>query len=282
MSHQNKIQIGPQSNAGFRPNRRQVLVGGATAAAIGTGSGSALTSSLAAAASPKKGGRLRLGVTDASTDETLDMTQAGTMLPGVAAGALYNNLVEVDHTNSPIPELAASWEVSQDAKQWVFKLQRGVEFHNGKSFTAEDVVFSMNRHRGPDTQSANKAYFARVADVKADGNHTVIFTLTEGNADFPYVLADWRSPVYAAGTTDFDTGVGTGGYVLESFEPGVRATLKRNPNYWKTLRAHVDEVEILPRNLQATDVGSGDSGDRDQGLRPLHHADARRHRTLRQ
>jgi peptide/nickel transport system substrate-binding protein len=176
------------------------------------------------------------------------MTLAGTMLPGVVAGALYNNLVEVDHSNSPIPELAASWDVSPDAKQWVFKLRQGVEFHNGKSFTAEDVVFSMNRHRGPDTKSANKAYFAGVTDVKADGDHTVIFTLAEGNADFPFVLADWRSPVYAAGTTDFDTGVGTGGYVLESFEPGVRATLKRNPNYWKADRAHVDEVEILGLN----------------------------------
>ncbi len=61
-------------------------------------------------------------------------------------------------------------------------------------------------------------------------------------------MADWRSPIFPAGTTDFNLGIGTGGYQLESFEPGVGIALKRNPNYWKQGRAHFDEVEVLGIN----------------------------------
>ena len=230
-------------------NRRQILSGGASAAALVSGMGALVAPSGSALAdTPQGGGHLRLGITDSSSDETLDMTLATTIVPGVAAGALYNNLVEVDANNEPIPELAESWEASDDARRWVFTLRQGVEFHNGKSLTAEDVVFSINRHRGEDSQSANKAMFAGVTDVTMDGDRTVAITLADGNADFPFVMADWRSPIYAAGTTDFDSGIGTGGYQLESFQPGVRIALKRNPNYWKEGRSHVDSVEVIGIN----------------------------------
>ena len=232
-----------------RPSRRRVLAGGAAAAALVSGAGAFLAGTRPAAAEePRPGGRLRLGVTDTSTDETLDLNVTTTLVPAVAAGALYNNLIEVDHTNSPIPELAESWEASEGAKRWVFRLRRDVEFHNGKSLRAEDVLFSLNRHRGEDTISPNKGMFSSVEDVKADGDHTVIVTLADGNADFLFVLSDWRTAIYPAGTSDFDAGVGTGGYRLAAFEPGVRIEMRRNPNYWKAGRAHVDEVEIVGLN----------------------------------
>lgn len=232
-----------------RPSRRRVLAGGAAAAALVSGAGALLAGTRPAAAEePRQGGRLRLGVTDTSTDETLDMNVATTIVPAVAAGALYNNLIEVDHTNSPIPELAESWEASEGAKRWVFRLRRDVEFHNGKSLRAEDVLFSLNRHRGEDTVSPNKGMFSSVETVKADGDHTVIVTLSEGNADFLFALSDWRTAIYPAGTSDFDAGVGSGGYRLDTFEPGVRIALRRNPSYWKAGRAHVDEVEIVGLN----------------------------------
>ncbi|MCY4607029.1 MAG: ABC transporter substrate-binding protein [bacterium] len=249
MSRNDNNQTGIRFFAPDAFNRRQVLAGSASAAALATGMGNLVaTPGTAKADTPKKGGRLRLGITDSSSDETLDMNLATTIVPGVSAGALYNNLVEVDANNEPIPELAEGWEASADAKRWVFALRRGVEFHTGKTMTAEDVVFSLNRHRGEDSQSANKAMFADVTDITADDDHTVAITLANGNADFPFILSDWRSPIYAAGTTDFDLGIGTGGYELVSFEPGIRISLKRNPNYWKEGRAHFDEVEVLGVN----------------------------------
>ncbi|NIU59581.1 MAG: peptide ABC transporter substrate-binding protein, partial [Phycisphaerae bacterium] len=61
--------------------------------------------------------------------------------------------VEVDYKGEAIPELAESWEASPDAAKWTFKLRKGVEFHNGKTMDAEDVVYSFNLHRG-ETKSA--------------------------------------------------------------------------------------------------------------------------------
>jgi peptide/nickel transport system substrate-binding protein len=73
----------------------------------------------------------------------------------------------------------------------------------------------------------------------------VIFTLESGNADFPFLMSDYHITIQPAGTTNFEDGIGTGGYILQSWEPGVRALVKRNPNYWKEERAHFDEVETI-------------------------------------
>lgn len=227
-------------------SRRQFL---SQTAAIGVAGG--LMSTLPGptlAATPKKGGRLRLGVTDSATTETFDTAVLVTIAPMVATLALKNCLVELDHTSNPLPELAESGEASDDATQWVFKLRKDVEFHNGKSLEAEDVLFSFNRHRGEATKSQVKALLTSVEDIKADGNHTVIFKLSGGSADFPYIVSDYRTSISPAGTEDFDAGIGTGGYILENFEPGIRINAKRNPNYWKNGRAHFDEFEVLGIN----------------------------------
>ena len=115
-------------------------------------------------------------------------------------------------------------------------MRRDVEFHNGKALEAEDVIFSINHHRGKDSKSAAKGIVDPINDIKSDGKHTVVFTLKEGNADFPFIMSDYHLTIVPAGTTgaDWEKGTGTGGYVLVSHEPGYNALTKRNPNYWKS------------------------------------------------
>ncbi len=200
------------------------------------------------AAKPKRGGRLRLGVAGGSTTDSLDpATITDAMAQNISFGQLRNCLVEIDADSNPIPELAESWEASADAARWVFKIRKGVEFHNGKTLDSEDVVYSINHHRGKDSKSAAKGIVDPIKDVKADGKHTVIFTLAGGNADFPFIMSDYHLSIVPAGTKgkEFEKGVGTGGYVLVSHDPGVRALTKRNPNYWKEGRAFFDEVETI-------------------------------------
>ena len=74
-----------------------------------------------------------------------------------------------------------------------------------------------------------------------------VFKLASANADFPYLMADYHLLIMPAvdGKADWHNYVGTGGYVLETYEAGVRTKLKRNPNYWKDGRAHFDDVELL-------------------------------------
>ncbi len=109
------------------------------------------------------------------------------------------------------------------------------------------MVATINHHLGEQSKSAAKAILASIEEVKADGKDTVVFTMKEGNADFPYIVSDYHVAIMPAkdGKLEPQSGVGTGGYVLESYEPGVRTVLKRNPNYWKEGRAHFDEAEVL-------------------------------------
>ena len=86
-----------------------------------------------------------------------------------------------------------------------------------------------------------------IAEIHADGGDTIVVELTGGNADFPFLLSDFHLSVCPAkdGSIDWQSGTGTGGYVLEEFKPGIRTVTSRNPNYWKEGRAHFDSVETL-------------------------------------
>lgn len=199
------------------------------------------------AATPKKGGRLRLGMAGGSTTDSLD---PATMTDAMAYNInwqIRNCLVEINAKGHPIPELAESWESSPDAIKWVFKLRKGVEFHNAKTMKAEDVAASINWHRGKDSKSAAKGIVDPIANIKIDDDYTLVFMLKEGNADFPYILSDPHLTIVPAGTSgsDWEKGIGTGGYMLISYAPGYNALTKRNPNYWKEGRAHFDEVETI-------------------------------------
>ena len=194
---------------------------------------------------PQKGGRLRIGMSGAGLSDSLDpATISAVFMYNLSFGQLRNNLVELDAQGMLVPELAESWEVSTDAKQWRFQLRRGVEFHHGKTLNAQDVIESFNHHRGSNSISAAKSLLANIAELSAEGKHSVVFVLQAAQADFPYVLTDYHLTIQPAGEP-LTTGVGTGGYRLVDFDPGVRALTQRNPNYWKVGRAHFAEVETL-------------------------------------
>ena len=219
----------------------------------------------AGAAEPKKGGRLRIGCPGAQTSNSLDTATITTLVPETLSWQLRNCLVEIDHRSQAIPELAESWESTPDARQWTFKLRKGVEFHHGKSLTAEDVIFSINHHRGEDSKSPVKVIVEPITEIRADGKHTVIITLQEGNADFPYLMSDYHLAIVPNGTegAEWEKGIGTGGYILKSWEPGVRSFATRNPNYWKKGRAHFDAVEMIGINDPNTRTSALKTGEVD-------------------
>jgi peptide/nickel transport system substrate-binding protein len=202
-----------------------------------------------ARAAAKKGGRLRLGLTGGSSSDSLDPGTWADAFMMVGMFGVYNRLTEVRADGAIIPELAESWEASDDARVWRFRLRRGVAFHNGKTFGADDVVASVNHHRGEKSTSAAKALLSQIAAVRADGKNTVVFELESGNADFPYILNDVHLVMLPAkdGAADWRSAIGTGGYTLAAgdLDPGVRMFLRRQSGYWKEGRAHFDEVEII-------------------------------------
>jgi peptide/nickel transport system substrate-binding protein len=157
-----------------------------------------------------------------------------------------SQLTEVSSSGKLVPLLADNWEGSSGATQWTFQLKKGVEFHNGKPLTADDVIASIARHAGPNSHSTLKVFADQIVEMKKDGDYTVTFRLTQGNADFPVILSASRFGILPSKDGKVDlSGVGSGAYALEEINLGQNAKLKRNPNYFMPDRAWFDSAEIV-------------------------------------
>ena len=212
----------------------------------------------ARAAAPKRGGKLRQALRGGSTNNTLAGSSLVEVHDSNTSWQIRNNLVEVTAEGNLAGELAESWESTPDAAEWRFKLRKGVEFHNGKSLEPADVIHSINVHRGEDSTSGGAGAVANVTDIKADGKDTVVFSLAEGSADFPFLMSDYHLIIGPDGTegSQWDEGVGTGPFMLTHWEPGVRSASKRNPNYFKEGLPYFDEVESLNVNDQSARINA--------------------------
>ena len=221
---------------------RRRMMQGTAAGALMLGAGT-----MPARATPKRGGKLRIGMAHGQTSDSLD---PGTHENGFTGAMVfnYNNyLTEVAADGNLVPELAEGWEASADAASWTFKL-REAYFHDGRRIMAKDVLASMNHHRGEESQSAAKPILSPVVDLVAVGEDAVRFDLDSGNADFPYIVSDYHLPILPAnddGTLDWQSGVGSGGFKLVNFQPGVRADFERFDGYWKGDAPYFDAMEML-------------------------------------
>ncbi|MEQ9487766.1 MAG: ABC transporter substrate-binding protein [Alphaproteobacteria bacterium] len=205
-----------------------------------------LLSEEAKAEAPQKGGHMRIGSVQGSTTDSTDPATLSSGFVNLMWYTAYTQLTEVNAEGQLEPLLAESFEADGSPDKWVFKLRKGVEFHNGKTVDSTDVIHSLRRHQGENSKSAMKSFADTITDMQADGKDTVIFTLNEGNADFPFGLSASSLSIMPAKGDDVDlSGVGAGAYSIESFEPGVSAKYKRNPNYFIDGKAHVDSAEVL-------------------------------------
>ncbi|MGI9335814.1 MAG: ABC transporter substrate-binding protein [Gammaproteobacteria bacterium] len=224
----------------YRTTRRRVLQSGAAGAL-------ALATPLRFSLAAKKGGVMRMGKAHGQTADNLDPgTYENGFMIAMTLG-VHNYLTEVNAAGEVQPELAESWEPSQDAATWTFSLRKGVVYHNGQPLTAEDVIASINHHRREDSTSAAKPIVAPIKNISADGQHTVVFELEAGNADFPFVLSDYHLPIMPSkdGQPDWQSGIGAGAYAIKNFDPGVRLDLAKHADYWKSDRGHFDEIQML-------------------------------------
>jgi peptide/nickel transport system substrate-binding protein len=243
------------------PSRRDFLRS-AGALTLGAAAGGLLlpAGARAQSATPKKGGHLILGLDTASSSDRRDPAYYTESYLYTVGFQLYNTVLELDESGKLVGALAESWEATKaDGSEWVIKLKKGIQFHNGKELTAADVVYSLNHHRGKDNPSGGAGVLIQVTDIRASAPYEVTVSLSAGNADFPYVLVDFHFGIGPEGG-DFDKGIGTGAFILEDFQPGVRALTKRNPNYWHPDRANVDSVETIAMNDATARVAALISG----------------------
>ena len=212
---------------------------------------------------------------------SLDPGRAFETLPSIIHKATYQTLVTFppDSVESVIPNLAASWQISEDGLVYTFTLDENARFANGNAVTAEDVLFSFNRMKN---LTGNPSFLADgIAAIEAPDTSTVVLSLS---APDPSILAKLvfgafsvvsKADVTANGGTDAadaataDTAetwlnsysAGSGPYVLESWNPGVETVLVRNENYWGTpatieriIFRNIPEAATQKLQLEAGDI----------------------------
>ena len=244
-------------------NRRDVLAmlaAGGMQAALAGSIASAVAS--AHAQTPRKGGRIKVAGSTAAVSDTLDPAKQSNGTDYVRGFMFYNGLTYLDGSLTPQPQLAEEF-TTKDAKTWVFKLRKGVTFHDGKSLTPQDVIFSLMRHKNPATASKAKPLADQIEEVAATGPQEVTIRLAAPNADLPVILGTYHFHIVKDGTTDFNAGVGTGPYKVKEFQPSVRAIAVRNDNYWKPNRPYLDEIEHVGISDESARVNGLLAGDLD-------------------
>ena len=176
-----------------------------------------------------------------------------TNLDAITKGRLFqvvimtqNRLVRKDLKGVTSSELATDWSANADATEWTFNLRKGVKFHDGSDFDAEDVKYSLMRVKDPDIGSPAKKSMSTVTDVEVVDSHTVKMKLNTSSADFPLLLTDYRLRMIPSGSGDTigKTGIGTGPFIVETFDPEGTTVLKANPNYWEGAPG-LSEVHVI-------------------------------------
>ena len=212
---------------------------------------------------PKRGGTLTMAMYTEHT--TLDPPVVGLSVMDIAiTQATYDNLLMIQPDLTVKPELATHWEANEDLTSYTFYLRKGVKFHHGKDFKAEDVVSTFARIQDPVLDVPIRTTFEVVTDVVALDDYTVRFDLDGPNAFFPDSLS-----VYQARIVPSDVDVrrlhleefGTGPFIIEEHLIGERTVMVRNPDYWEEGKPYLDEfvVQFIPEAAtRAETVKSGD------------------------
>lgn len=228
---------------------RRRLLERAAAAGLVIGSPALLGewSSAASAASlkPKRGGRLRVGMVGGGQSETLDPNLAVSTIDTCRVLTLYDLLVRAKPDLSLEMRLATAFEPNKTATVWTIKLRKGVEWHNGKPFTADDVMYTLRRIAASKTNGALPAVvpFDLKGMRKVNANEFTL-PLHYPIADLAPTFVFYPLVIVQNGWKDFKKPVGTGAFMADKFKPGQGSLFKRNPNYWVSGLPYVDEVEI--------------------------------------
>jgi len=227
---------------------------------------------------------LAVSAADAKTLRFAESQEISSMDPHAARedftlsliGNVYEGLVRWNKELKIEPALAESWETLSDTK-WRFHLRKGVEFHNGNPFTADDVIFSYERAGSPGSPFAG--LLKPIAGIAKVDDHTIDITLKRKYAlllnDFAgwYILdKEFQESIGAQKPLDLSTntggamitqGIGTGPFKVASREPDVKTVFVANEKWWDKREHNIDEIVYTPIANNATRVAALLSGEVD-------------------
>jgi peptide/nickel transport system substrate-binding protein len=257
-SDESSPNVGPTNDDDARLTRGAFLkrgAGGAAAlgalplvmAACGGSSASPATSAASTSSSGpiRRGGQLRVGLVGGGTAETLNPYLAITPIDQSRIQNLYDPLVLVNSDMSRSPGLALEWNPNKDATVWEVKLRPDVTFWNGKSFGAQDVIYSIGLMAAKTSAGLPFVSGINLNEMKAVNQHLVRIPLKFPDADLSANFTYYNTWIVQDGEKDFTHPVGTGPFELESFTPGQQSIFKRNPNYWVSGKPYIDSLKYI-------------------------------------
>ena len=238
----------------LRLTRRQVIARGAQGAlslsAIGTlAAGAAADVARAASETPVRGGTLKVGMITAGVSETVNPAKSVNVSDLLRIAQLYDPLFTVGpDVKTLVPRLALSAEPNKAATSWTLKLRDGVKWHDGKPFTADDVVWTLKAWANPSSFAHGQvAGLVDFNSVRKRGRLVVEIPLHRPTAQFPSVLTFNQQLILQHGATSRQANlhpVGTGPFKFSSFTPGQQSVFTRNANYWESGKPYVDELVV--------------------------------------
>ena len=163
---------------------------------------------------------------------------------------LYRQDVPQSGLQSIVPDLASDWSWDEDKTQLSFRLREGVNWHDGKPFTAKDVQCTWDLLAGKSSEklriNPRKAWYRNLEEVTTNGDYEVTFHLKRPQPAFIALLASGFSPVYPCHVSPRDMRshpIGTGPFKFVEFKPNESIKVTRNPDYWKKDRPYLDGIE---------------------------------------
>lgn len=174
----------------------------------------------------------------------------------IVGGKIYEGLLSYDFKLNPQPGLAKSWEVSPDGLTYTFKLQEGVKWHDGKPFTADDVLFSLTEYL-PEVHARARNNLSHVESVSKTGDDTIVIKLKQPYAPFINAFEVSSAPIVPAHLykgTDYrnnpanQTPIGTGPFKFKEWQRGRYVLLERNDSYWQPNLPYLDKIyfQVIP------------------------------------
>jgi len=212
---------------------------------------------------------------------TMDPHAIASLYSTRVLGQVYDSLVQRDEQFRPEPGLALSWTPLDAGRGWRFKLRPGVRFHDGTPFTADDVVFSVERVLAP--TSAQKVTLPNVTGARRIDDLTVDLLTSKAtpllpvaSTNFRVMSRAWCVKHHAERPQDYKSkeetftarnANGTGPYKLVQWTPDVKTVLVANPDYWGK-RGNVTEAQYLVIGTGATRISGLVSGELDLVIDP--------------
>ena len=220
----------------------------------------------APALAQKAGGTLTMYTVDSPA--SMSIVEEATVFAERPMMGVFNNLVMYDQhvkqnsLQSIVPDLATSWSWSEDGTELTFPLRQGVTWHDGKPFTAKDVVCTWDLLTGRSSEklrvNPRKSWYRNLEAVTTNGDYEVTFHLKRPQPALLTALASGYSPIYPCHVSPRDMRqhpVGTGPFKFAAFKPNEYIKVTRNQGYWKQGRPYLDGIDYtIIKNLSTANL----------------------------